>query len=34
MLRSVDPGPERRYRMTRLIQRGADFERIAFEEDK
>ena len=32
-LRSVDPGPERRYRMTRLLQRGADFERVAFEED-
>ena len=34
VLRSVDPGPERRYRMTRLLQRGADFERVAFEEEK
>jgi len=34
MLRSVDPGPERRYRMTRLLQRGADFERVAFEDEK
>jgi hypothetical protein len=24
--------PERRFRLTRLIQRGADFERAAFEE--
>ena len=34
MLRSVDPGPERRFRMTRLVQRGADFERVAFEEEQ
>jgi len=32
MLRSLDPGPERKFRLTRLIQRGADFERVAFEE--
>jgi len=32
VLRSLDAGPERRYRLTRLLQRGADFERIAFEE--
>ena len=25
-------GPERKYRLTRLLQRGADFERVAFEE--
>jgi len=30
--RSVDGGPERRFRLTKLVQRGADFERIAFEE--
>ena len=32
MLKSMDPGPERTYKLTRLIQRGADFERVAFEE--
>jgi hypothetical protein len=32
ILRSFDSGPERRFRLTRLVQRGADFERIAFEE--
>ena len=32
LLRSLDSGPERRFRLTRLIHRGADFERIAFEE--
>ncbi|MBE7523102.1 MAG: hypothetical protein HS109_12035 [Burkholderiales bacterium] len=31
MLRSMDPGPEVTYRLTRLEQRGADFERVAFE---
>jgi hypothetical protein len=31
-LRSTDSGPERRFRLTRLVQRGADFERVAFEE--
>lgn len=31
-LRSMDPGPERTYKLTRLVQRGADFERVAFEE--
>jgi len=30
--RSVDGGGERRFRLTKLVQRGADFERIAFEE--
>ena len=32
ILRSLDAGPERRFRLTRLIHRGADFERVAFEE--
>jgi hypothetical protein len=32
VLRAVDAGPERRFRLTRLMQRGADFERVAFEE--
>ncbi len=32
VLRTLDGGPERRFRLTRLLQRGADFERIAFEE--
>jgi len=32
VLRSMDGSPEHRYRLTRLLQRGADFERVAFEE--
>ena len=32
VLRSLDPGHERRFRLTRLLQRGTDFERAAFEE--
>lgn len=32
MLRSLDSGPERRFRLTHLIHRGVDFERVAFEE--
>ncbi|HTQ01784.1 MAG TPA: hypothetical protein VMN56_20875 [Casimicrobiaceae bacterium] len=32
VLRSMDTGPERRFRLTRLLQRGGDFERVAFEE--
>jgi len=32
VLRSLDTGPDRRYRLTRLLQRGIDFERVAFEE--
>ena len=32
ILRSLDSGPERRFRLTRLLRRGADFERVAFEE--
>ena len=31
LLRTLDT-PERRFKLTRLIQRGADFERLAFEE--
>lgn len=31
-LKSMDTGPERTYKLTRLLQRGADFERVAFEE--
>lgn len=32
LLRSMDAGPERKLRLTRLLQRGGDFERVAFEE--
>jgi hypothetical protein len=32
VLRTVDRGAERKFRLTRLVQRGADFERVAFEE--
>jgi len=32
MLRSMDTGPERKFRLTRLAQRGGDFERVQFEE--
>jgi hypothetical protein len=32
MFRSMDPGPERKFRLTKLVQRGGDFERVAFEE--
>jgi cyclic-di-GMP-binding protein len=32
VLRSTDAGPERKFRLTRLVQRGADFERVAFED--
>jgi hypothetical protein len=32
VLRNLDPGHERRFRLTRLLQRGFDFERAAFEE--
>ena len=31
-LRSMDSGPERRFKLMKLVQRGADFERCAFEE--
>ena len=34
VLRTVEGGPERSYRLTRLLQRGADFERVAFEQQK
>jgi hypothetical protein len=32
LFRSTDPGPERKFRLTKLVQRGGDFERVAFEE--
>ncbi len=32
LLRSMVAGPERTYRLTKLLQRGGDFERVAFEE--
>lgn len=32
VLCAVDGRPERRYRLTRMLQRGADFERVAFEQ--
>ena len=32
ILRSMDTGPERKFRLTKLLQRGGDFERVAFEE--
>jgi hypothetical protein len=32
VLRVLGPGRERRFRLTRLLQRGFDFERAAFEE--
>lgn len=33
LLRSVNAGPERKLKLTRLLYRGADFERVAFDED-
>jgi hypothetical protein len=32
-LRSMNSGPERRFKLVKLLQRGADFERVAFEEN-
>jgi hypothetical protein len=32
MLRSMEAGPERKFRLTKIVQRGADFERVAFDE--
>jgi len=32
VLRLLNAGTERRFRLTRLLQRGVDFERAAFEE--
>ena len=32
LFRSMDPGQERKFRLTKLVQRGGDFERVAFEE--
>lgn len=31
-MRSMNAGPERRFKLVKLLQRGADFERVAFEE--
>lgn len=31
-LKSMDPGPERKYKLVKIVQRGADFERVAFED--
>ena len=31
VLRSTDGGSERKFRLTRLVQRGADFERVAYD---
>ena len=31
-MRSMDTGPERKFRLTKLLQRGGDFERVTFEE--
>jgi hypothetical protein len=31
LLRTTESGPGQRYRLTRILQRGADFERVAFE---
>ena len=33
VLHSLDAGPRRRFRLTRLLQRGTDFERAAFDEN-
>ena len=32
LLRSIDGGLERRFRLTKLLHRGADFERVAYDE--
>jgi len=32
VFRTMDPGPERKFRLIKLVQRGGDFERVAFEE--
>jgi hypothetical protein len=34
IFRTLASGPERRFRLTRLLQRGADYERVAFDEIK
>jgi hypothetical protein len=31
-MRSIESGPERKFRLTKLLQRGGDFERVSFEE--
>jgi hypothetical protein len=32
VFRSIDTGAERKFRATRLLYRGADFEQVAFEQ--
>jgi hypothetical protein len=32
VMRSIESGPERKFRLTKLVQRGGDFERVSFEE--
>ena len=32
VMRSIESGPERKFRLTKLLQRGGDFERVSFEE--
>lgn len=34
LMRTIDVGPERKFRLTRLLQRGSDFERVAFDESR
>jgi hypothetical protein len=31
-MRCDEPGPVRKLKLTRVVQRGGDFERVAFEE--
>ncbi|HVF64435.1 MAG TPA: hypothetical protein VNE58_10605 [Casimicrobiaceae bacterium] len=31
LLRSMDSGPERKFKLTKIVQRGADYERVGFE---
>ena len=33
LLRSMDSGPERKFKLTKLLQRGADFERVRVRRD-
>jgi hypothetical protein len=32
LMRSIESGPERKFRLTKLLQRGGDFERVSFDE--
>jgi hypothetical protein len=31
VMRCDEPGPVRKFKLTRVVQRGGDFERVAFE---